>query len=452
MSATIPDIKQEIDAAIGAAEAELQEIHTLENNLTNNLSPVFGQEVDIHTYTRYIGDAYPLFNTADLNHTLSSNTQKLEDVIKEILDKCPAAQKGNVTTVLNTIRATTRPDPETKVNLKELLIRTWSLVNMPMNHTNAFEEFIKNLNHNIETGGGCVPGIAARLVQPYTHCVLRMLQVAHHKHVKQGQKTIAAKKALAREAAALATEAAELKEALEASTKLALETRQAPVPTNTKQTKPVMPIAETKVHQEMIDPLTGQAMSPEQIRAQTEAFVRFQPTEEQRAARMADRAAEEAKAEGDFQRVLKESALAAQAGAPAPEQKPGTPAVEEEIKFTEEERRAQEELLARHKPLSPEEIAARTAKREQERLDREIEKAIARSMQNAPAPVAPKPPTPEEQPSAVRMVFSNQASALKDKPPAPSTNSAPAAEKKTQSDADRIREARLKRFGDGKKK
>ncbi|MBP9764099.1 MAG: hypothetical protein KBD03_02145, partial [Gammaproteobacteria bacterium] len=53
------------------------------------------------------------------------------------------------------------------------------LVNMPNNYSNSFDIFIQNLDHNIATGGGCVPGIAARLIQPYTHFVLKMLTHAY---------------------------------------------------------------------------------------------------------------------------------------------------------------------------------------------------------------------------------------------------------------------------------
>lgn len=297
-----------------------QDIETLKARI-NTLSDLFAQEVDIHTHTRQIGPHYQYFNAIDQKYNLSSNTQKLEEVIKQILARCPAKYKQNITTVLNTIRATTRPDNETQANLQELLIRTWSLVNMPNNYSNSFDIFIQNLDHNIATGGGCVPGIAARLIQPYTHFVLRMLQqIPVSQKVPEKTAPIAARQA---------TEEELIQQAIAAS--LA-----------------DMPITETKVHQKS---------------------------------------------------------------------------------------------------------AAQTAARRKRNEDAALKLALAASLQDAtPAPVAPKPQAPKEQPSAVRMVFSNQATALKGKPPAPTTNNAPAADKKTQSEADRIREARLKHFGDGKKK
>lgn len=164
MSTSVPDMKQDIEAL----KAHI-----------DTLSGLFAQEVDIHTHTRQIGPHYQYFNATDQRYNLSSNTQKLEEVIRQILARCPAKYKQNITTVLNTIRATTRPDNETQANLQELLIRTWSLVNMPNNYSNSFDIFIQNLDHNIATGGGCVPGIAARLIQPYTHFVLKMLTHAY---------------------------------------------------------------------------------------------------------------------------------------------------------------------------------------------------------------------------------------------------------------------------------
>lgn len=238
MSTTLSDIKQDIEK--------------LQNDI-EILSALFAQEVDIHTHTRQIGPYYQSFNVIDQKYKLSSNRQSLEDVIKEILARCPSGYKKNISTVLDTIRATTRADDETHANLQELLIRTWSLVNMPNNYDNAFDILIKNLDHNIITGGGCVPGIAARLIQPYTHFVLRMLQVTCSQQVQTAKEQL-------------------------------------------KLPKPVMPIAETKVQQEeiypeMIDPLTGKVLSPEQVRAQTAGFAQFEQITE--AAKAAARAARE---------------------------------------------------------------------------------------------------------------------------------------------------------------
>jgi hypothetical protein len=164
MSTSIPDMKQQIE--------------TLKTSL-DILTQMFETEIDIHTYTRQIGAVYPQFYAADRTHNLSTNTQKLEEVIQAILQRCPATQKNSVTTVLNTIRATTGADNETCANLQELLIRTWSLVNNSNNYKNAFQVLMDNLDHNIATGGGCVPGIAARLIQPYIHFVLHMLRQAY---------------------------------------------------------------------------------------------------------------------------------------------------------------------------------------------------------------------------------------------------------------------------------
>lgn len=160
MSASPSDLKQEIEHLKTSIDI---------------LTGIYAEEVDIHTHTRQIGPYYQQFCAVDRRYNLSSNTQPLENVIRDILRRCPASHLANVTRVLNTIRVTVGSDHETHVNLQELLMRTWSLVNKPNNHSNAFELFIQNLDHNIITGGGCVPGIAARLIQPYTHFVFKML-------------------------------------------------------------------------------------------------------------------------------------------------------------------------------------------------------------------------------------------------------------------------------------
>ena len=152
-----------------------KDIETLKARI-DSFQTVFAEAVDIHQRTRIIGDYYKSFTMIDAQYKLSNTTQSLESVIQQILSRCPDALKKNITTVLNTIRNTPGVDNETQANLQTLLIKTWSLVNMPKNHSNAFDLLIQNLDHNIATGGGCVPGIAARLIQPYTHFVLKMLE------------------------------------------------------------------------------------------------------------------------------------------------------------------------------------------------------------------------------------------------------------------------------------
>lgn len=208
MSTSVPDMKQDIEALKARIDT---------------LSALFAQEVDIHTHTRQIGPHYQYFNAIDQRYNLSRSTQPLQAVISEILAKCPQDKKKNITTVLNTIQRTRGCDGETHANLQELLIRTWSLVNMPNNYSNAFALFIDNLDHNILTGGGCVPGIAARLIQPYTHFVLCMLQqIPVSQKIPEKTAPIAARQA---------TEEELIQQAIAAS--LA-----------------DMPIAKTKVHQE----------------------------------------------------------------------------------------------------------------------------------------------------------------------------------------------------------
>ena len=165
MSVSTADIKAKLIE-------ELQTLNTV-------LAELFDKDVDIHTHTRIIGQHYRKFYQAEQTYHLSSNNQTVDTVIQEILEKCPDSQKANVNRVLNTIKATAAPDAETGVNLPELLIRTWSFVKKSHIYTNCVELIINNLDHNIITGGGCFPGIAARLIQPYTSFVLYMLTLSH---------------------------------------------------------------------------------------------------------------------------------------------------------------------------------------------------------------------------------------------------------------------------------
>ncbi|HXH54306.1 MAG TPA: hypothetical protein VNK03_00965 [Gammaproteobacteria bacterium] len=125
-------------------------------------------------------------------------------------------------------------------------------------------------------------------------------------------------------------------------------------------------------------------------------------------------------------------------------------------KHTDESRRQQEELLACLKP-SEEETARRMKAREEARLEKDLAVVLEASkveapLRNlrldalaklAPASVEDKPKAASEEPT-VRVVFSGSANALELKPQLPVAKSAPAVEKKGESDAAKAaREARL---------
>lgn len=144
--------------------------------LNEILSEICDREDNIHEHTQIIGQFYQRFYAVDIENNFSSNNESLEVIIKEILAECPESKRANVTWVLNKIKATTLADTETGVNVQQLLTRTWSLCTTHYLYSNAIAELIKNLDHNILAEGGCVPGIAARLIQPYAAFVLKMLK------------------------------------------------------------------------------------------------------------------------------------------------------------------------------------------------------------------------------------------------------------------------------------
>jgi len=144
--------------------------------LNKELADLFIKDDNIHAHTRKLGQYCAKFYYADIANKFSSQDQKLETIIKEILDLCEKSQVANVTTVLRTIQNTTQNDPETGANVQELFIRTWSLARNPNASVNAIGIFIDSLDQNIVAQGGCAAGIAARLIQPYTSFVLERLE------------------------------------------------------------------------------------------------------------------------------------------------------------------------------------------------------------------------------------------------------------------------------------
>ncbi|MFO1257119.1 MAG: hypothetical protein U1E78_01660 [Gammaproteobacteria bacterium] len=133
--------------------------------INENLQGVFALNANIHTYSRQIGTQCRQVLQLDQQHQLSSNTGDFEAVTREILNH--SGNNPRVITVLNSIRANrAATEPETGLNIADLLIRTWDLTRKAGYH-NARDVVIDNLNHNIVAGGGCLAGIAARLAQPY---------------------------------------------------------------------------------------------------------------------------------------------------------------------------------------------------------------------------------------------------------------------------------------------
>lgn len=175
---------------------------------------LFEQAVDIHTHTRAIGQHFnTCFFPIDKKHQLSQ-VENFETVAAEILRE--AENDPRVARVLNSVRANgARLDGETQINIMDLLVRTWNLAKNPLNYANAREVVLDALKHNIDTGGGCLPGISARLVAPYANFVNYLL---NPQPVAQNRGDAALEQAL-QESAALAESAedAALRRALAAS-------------------------------------------------------------------------------------------------------------------------------------------------------------------------------------------------------------------------------------------
>lgn len=133
--------------------------------INENLAPIFALDADIHQHSRRIGSDCLRALRLDQQHNLSINSRDFATVATEILNY--SGNNPNVNTVLNSIRANQGTnEPETGLNIADLLVRTWDLTNKSGYH-NGRDVVIDNLNHNILAGGGCLAGIAARLAQPY---------------------------------------------------------------------------------------------------------------------------------------------------------------------------------------------------------------------------------------------------------------------------------------------
>lgn len=158
------------------------------NAAIRELNTMFAQDVDIHTYTRRIGQiAAEFYIELDKKHKMTKVTQAdFERTAQEIMDKTTPADKAKVNIILNSVRSYKgRKDTETGLDVMLLLVKTWELAKNSY-YNNAQAVVIENLRHNKDTGGGCYPGIAARLVLPYA----RFLEDALAQSLKP-EKTIA---------------------------------------------------------------------------------------------------------------------------------------------------------------------------------------------------------------------------------------------------------------------
>lgn len=139
------------------------------------LGPIFAKDDDVHKHTRTIGPLAKELMLIDENYKFSAVAQpNFEATAAEIL--AYSQNDPIVALMLNNIRANgTRLDHETGLNIQEQLIRTWTLAKT-VRYAEPKDMVIDNIKHNAKTGGGCLPGISARLVQPYANFVLAALE------------------------------------------------------------------------------------------------------------------------------------------------------------------------------------------------------------------------------------------------------------------------------------
>jgi hypothetical protein len=91
----------------------------------------------------------------------------------------------HVQTVLNSVRTLGKvADRETGLIASEILVKTWNLAKSSTTYANAKDVVLFVLKHNIATGGGCIPGISARLTLPYSHFVTAQLEDRHFKALR----------------------------------------------------------------------------------------------------------------------------------------------------------------------------------------------------------------------------------------------------------------------------
>lgn len=153
------------------------------------MNAIYAVPEDIHKYTAYLGaQCKQIFLRLDDKYHLAQ-AGDFETIAREI-----TALSGNdasVITVLGSIRAAgSTVDRETGLNIRDLLVRTWGLASHPLApqkittdehpgiQINARQVVVENLQHNKKTGGGCLPGISARLTQPYCTFMTIILEQA----------------------------------------------------------------------------------------------------------------------------------------------------------------------------------------------------------------------------------------------------------------------------------
>ncbi len=158
------------------------EIQGLQTHLTT-MAPMFQSQADIHTYTRPLGQLcregfFPMDEKYQLSFfgDLKAEFNRICPFIEAMT---PSGDKAVVSRVLGSIseKGATYIDDETRINMMSLLVKAWHLAEKSGRLENK-GLIVDNLRHNIETNGGCYPGIAARLIHPYAMFLNTAMQQA----------------------------------------------------------------------------------------------------------------------------------------------------------------------------------------------------------------------------------------------------------------------------------
>lgn len=144
-----------------------------EQGVMNSLKSHFEAAENIHWHTKNIGRlCREIFLAADDELSFSEPyAMPIVETASEIMIYCGG--DDDVSRVLQTIIQNQQTiDPETGLNPAVILIRAWALTRNPfIEYPGLQDVIVYNLKHNILAGGGCVAGICARLVHPFSAAV-----------------------------------------------------------------------------------------------------------------------------------------------------------------------------------------------------------------------------------------------------------------------------------------
>ena len=150
------------------------------NHLISLIEPIkqiYSSEANVHDLAKKTGNIFKDVFELDRSYSISNTALNFNETYKEIIELVNQSDLDqsivtNVLKALNVIKSDSRQiEPETGLDVKNLLIRTWSLIKHP-NMSKQCCVIIDSLAHNHLNGGGCLAGIAVRLVNPYCSIVL----------------------------------------------------------------------------------------------------------------------------------------------------------------------------------------------------------------------------------------------------------------------------------------